>query len=238
MTVQGISSKSAYDAIGPSGKSSQTSDLDEEIKMLESQKETINKQIEQYKTAKDANSDSKQKLIKNLENQVIEIDAQIQQKQIEKAKEKVTDAAKSDDNNADANGSQNDKGNMQQGLTRDAQKAVSQIETYNRYGKLASMSKTSKAKAAELQSDADFEASAGGKTTAGKLYEESAEMRSQGNEELSSAARQASKINKKESAGGEFSNGIKKEKETSENRTGEVLKQKDEDSKDTDGTAS
>lgn len=197
MTIQSTGSSTAYgsSAISSPGSSSQPSSTDSEIKALQQQKETLEKQIKEIKEGDD-DSDTQQMLTKTLENQITEIDAQIQQKQIEKAKTKtdgIGSSQSSSKSDVSSGTSNNDDNCDSVQISGDSvsEDVIKLADTYDKFGKLVSMSNSAKVKAAELNSDAEMLADAGNETGAGKLYAQGAKMSAQADSELSSAAKEA-----------------------------------------------
>ena len=203
MTIQSIGPSSTFGStakISGIGNSSNTSSDDSEIQTLQDEKENIQKQISEIK-ASDNDSETKQKLTKTLESQITGINAEIQQKQLAKAKQKVESAvssqgsSKSDVSNETGNTHSN-KDSVQISNISVTESALKLMDTYDKFGKLISMSKSAKNKAASLNSDAKLQDNAGSKTSAGKLYAEGAEMSARADGELSSAVKEAATANK------------------------------------------
>lgn len=194
MTINGIGT-TAYSSTISNNKAKSTQD--DEIKFLMQQKETLKKEINET-NAGNQSDEIKQQRVKTLEQQMQQIDSEIQQKQLEAAKEKVEDAQSTKNtDNGSANTNQYGKDSVQ--LSSNAEVSqLKQYETYNKLGKLVSLSESLKSKANETISDAEVLGGIGsGKhTAAAKLYSQGAEMSARADSTLSSAFKKAADVNK------------------------------------------
>lgn len=146
--INGISSNRAMQTISQ-GKNDTS---EQEIKSLESQKDALQKQIDNIKNGSgDANT--KQQLIKPIQEQIQEIDAQIQQEQVDSidSKNDKSDGKSSTNTKSNSINTQSNSKYSGEDLLLDASKIYKQIKTVNsvRSGLIG--------KANELNSDADMD---------------------------------------------------------------------------------
>lgn len=193
MTINAIGSTAAYGSIAAAkSKSLSSSDDDSEIKSLQEQKKVIQKQIDDIKTSKQSD-EIKQEQLKPLQQQLTQIDAQIQQKQLEKAKE----SAESDSGVSSAsNGSSDGNDSVQISNASVNSGLLKMMDSYDKFGKLVSLSSSLKYKGAVMQSDAEIIAGNGNNTVAAKLDAQCSAFSADANGILISASKEAAKANK------------------------------------------
>ncbi|WP_175412919.1 FlxA-like family protein [Clostridium sp. AWRP] len=125
---------------------------EQEIKLLENQKDALQKQIDNIKNGS-GDVNTKQQLIKPIQEQIQEIDAEIQQKQVDSVDSKNDNSNGKSSTNTKFNGINGQNNNKYSGedLLLDASKIYKQIKTVN------SVRSGLMDKANELNSDADVD---------------------------------------------------------------------------------
>ena len=188
LIVQAIGSKSGFGGVANTLSSADT--YNDEIKLMQDQKANIQKQIDDIKTGKQ-NQEQKDQQVKILQQQLAEINAEIQQKQLEQAKDKFSDQKQKSD------GAQTHNGDRDR-VEISGRAVLSQLQLsdlYNRVGKFNFMSKMAKGRAGELKSDAEIAASNGNTKVAATLSAQCGSYTAAASSEVAQAAHEASKVN-------------------------------------------
>lgn len=183
MTIQSCGMKIQ----GYSASSDEIDTTDSEIKSLMRQREQIQKRINEIKSSKQSD-EIKNQLLKPLNQQLAEIDSEIQQKQIEKAREK------SEPNSDAGKATSNNEGIVKTGDATVSTAILKKLGAYNKLGRLAAESAKAKSSAAEKQAEAASTDAQEHPTLSKRLNEEASALKSCANSEIKAAAKEASKI--------------------------------------------
>lgn len=192
MAINGIGSSSTYGSIAPT--KSKSSEYDSKIKALQQQRKLIQKQIDEIKASKQSD-ELKQEQLKPLQQQITQIQAEIQQDQLDKAKE----SSEGDSSASSTSGSSASVSGDRDSVQINGASSVGMLKmmnSYNKFGKLVSLSNSLKNKGAVMQSDAKIIAGNGNGTVAAKLDAQGSAFSADATNILTSAAKEAAKANK------------------------------------------
>lgn len=188
MTIQSVGSGGSI--AGTHAPRTSSEDYSGEIKALQDQKTGIQKQIDELKAGKQS-QEIKDKQIKILQQQITELDAEIQQKQMAQAKSKVEGNVQQNHATPAQNAESGDRVEIS---GQAVQSQLQLTELYDKAGKLASMNKTAKGQAAALASDAEIAAGNGNEKVAATLGSESGRLSATASSAAIDAAHEASKV--------------------------------------------